>query len=69
MSLLVEYWYHFQFRGPNKAIKVGLRFKESDISNTSPQLAHEDGTEPDTSVAGVIMAQQEYDRSVVILLK
>ena len=35
------------------------------------QLAHEDGTVPDTSVAGVIMAQQEYDRSVVdnIILK
>ena len=24
VSLLVEYWYHFQFRGPNKAIKVKL---------------------------------------------
>ena len=38
------------------------------IVNICHQLAHEDGTVPDTSVAGVIMAQQEYDRSVVILL-
>ena len=62
----MEYWYHFQFRGPNKAIKVALKLKKA-ISLIHPlQLAHEDGTVPDTSVAGVIMAQQEYDRSVVI---